>query len=149
MTVSLKEEITKFHNLPQEGLSKHDWFKYENESFVSHDIYEKYKALVEKHKDDKMVVSHNDINKENVLWDGKTIRLIDFEWGNINHEYFDYVQFFITESINLLKDYDQQTFADMNFMVLVYFILWTYSIPKHEYISKLRSRYVKALFATL
>ena len=43
-----------------------------------------------------LVVSHNDISTNNIIKSNKRFFIIDFEWGSLNHEYWDIA--------NLIKD---------------------------------------------
>lgn len=126
----LNERIMAFHNLKIDGIIEHDWNKWNKFSKkISKDLLEKYLLLVEKHKDDRKVLSHNDINRENLIVQDNDLILIDFEWTRMNHELFDYAQFYIAEGVHIVKELESnQTYNELIFMTLVFSVLWTYSI---------------------
>jgi aminoglycoside phosphotransferase (APT) family kinase protein len=44
-------------------------------------------------RDPRRVVSHNDVNPSNVLWDGARTWLVDWEVAGLNHPYYDLAAF--------------------------------------------------------
>jgi aminoglycoside phosphotransferase (APT) family kinase protein len=44
-------------------------------------------------RDPRRVVSHNDVNPSNVLWDGTRTWLVDWEVAGLNHPYYDLAAF--------------------------------------------------------
>lgn len=142
MRSSLIMAIEKIHALPKTTITSHDWFAYAHH--VDKLLKEEQKAfsdLAHKYQDKDLVVSHSDLNFHNMLWNGKEIIPIDFEWANLNHPYFDYVQFFIAEGINLLEQYDQTTWNELLQLSLLYFMMWTYEAPQEADVLNWRKQY--------
>lgn len=144
---SLREKIQLFHKGSTKDIISHKWDEYnEYGKNINEDIFRKYILDVSKMNKTKLVLSHNDINRHNVLWDKKEITLIDFEWSRLNNEYFDYAQFEIAEGFKILpsnmnhKEYDLVLRS-----TLVFSLLWTYSMPNSNKVIKLRKKYLKMI----
>lgn len=141
----LKIAIAKLHQLKITNLSKHDWMKYQQYKHkISKQNWLKFQKLVQKYENDKLVVSHNDINHQNLLVYKNKITLIDYEWANLNHPYFDYVQFYIAENIRI-DDLEENIFQEWLFICLIYFILWTYKMPQNKQVLSWRKQYLQKL----
>ncbi|WKX02755.1 hypothetical protein [Candidatus Mycoplasma mahonii] len=140
----VKEKIEELHKLHIDGLSVHDWTKYDKwlaklpMEYLS-DFKNKRNLL----KNYNHVVSHNDLNKENMLINKGKITFIDYEWSNMNVELFDYVQFYVTEGELLVKKSNE--FNELLFVSLCYFYLWTFDVPKSNFVLHLRAKYKKML----
>lgn len=142
---SVETQIRKLQRVKVPRLIKHNWFLYDEYSkHLLIEDYHTYKKLVKKYSKDKLVVSHNDIHRKNVIWDGRRIHLIDYEWVNLNNKYFDYAAFYVAEGIKL-KTQNKTKLNNMIFMATVYFYLWTFSMPMSKKISKLKRHYRKLL----
>lgn len=142
---NLKKEIEKLHNLKIKNLTKHNWLKYQNhKKHLLKDDWEKYLLITNKYKNDPLVVSHNDLNKQNILINQEKIRLIDYEWANLNHQYFDYIQFYIAENIRIEK-LPTAIFNEWVFICLIYFILWSYEMPQNKQVLNWRKEYLNKL----
>ena len=145
---SLKEKIEAFHNIKSIKIKNNDWNKYnEYLELVSEEISIKYLNIIRDLKEKEFVATHSDLNKHNVIWNKGEIRLIDFEWTNMNHKYFDYVQFQITDGFQLLEDKITKTneYKDIYFITLIYMYLWTFSAEENSYVMNLRKKYNKKI----
>lgn len=144
---SLRAGIQTFHKTPTKGIIEHDWSSYnEYKNEIRSDIYDAFLVDVKNIDKTKKVLSHNDINRNNVLWDGNKITLIDFEWSRINTKYFDYAQFEVAEGINILpKNMDENKYQIVLRMTIVYSLLWTYSMPDSDKLIKLRKKYLRMI----
>lgn len=141
----LIHEIEKFHILDKSGFKVFDWFRYiKNKDVLSNEDFRLFERIV-KRLEPELVPSHNDINSHNLLWDGKDIRLIDFEWASLNHYYFDYINLFIFEGIILLKDKDEKLWNDLLFITLCFFLMWAEEHNQSKYIRSLKKRFNKLL----
>jgi len=144
----LIHEIEKFHKLDKRGFKTFDWFRYtKNKALLSEEDFRVFERIVKSLEPD-LVPSHNDINSHNLLWDGKDIRLIDFEWASLNHHYFDYINFFIFEGIILLKDKDEKLWNDLLFITLCFFLMWAQEHNQSKYIQTLNKKFNKLLKET-
>lgn len=142
MRRSLISAIEKIHALPKTSITGHDWFAYAHHiDKLSSNEQKLFLDLAHKYQNKDLVVSHNDLNFHNMLWNGKAIIPIDFEWANLNHPYFDYVQFFIAEGINLLEQYDQTVWNELQQLSLLYFTMWTYEAPQEADVLNWRKQY--------
>ena len=144
---SLKNEIEKLHKIKASEIKKHDWKAFDQyKEKINEELYKKYLKNIKEIKKQKTVLSHNDINRKNVIWDGNKIFLIDFEWSRINSIYFDYAQFEIAEKINIMPNYlNNNEYQIMFEAILIFNYLWTFSMPKSNKIKKLRKRYKKLI----
>ncbi len=98
---SLVTNIKNFHLAPADSLSQVDIIdviktfsnkESKREAFPiwadikNFNLDEKQNIL---HSDKRVVVSHNDLNPSNILWDGTRAWIIDFESASLNHPYYD------------------------------------------------------------
>lgn len=140
---SLKIEIEKIHKLDTTSIPIHNWYLYSKYfDNLDKNIIKKYIQIVNQIKSEPLVLSHNDLNFHNVLWDGDKTIPIDFEWSNVNHEWFDYVQFFLVEKI-MLKKYEPNILNKYLFITHVYLFLWTFTCLKYPNIYKIRKTHKK------
>ncbi len=144
---SLNQRIMAFHNLKVDGVVDHDWNKWNKFSGkIDQELFKKYLELVAKYEKMPKVLSHNDINKKNVITNDHDLILIDFEWSRMNHELFDYAQFYVADGKHVVPELESNIqYNELIFMTCVFSILWSYSMwfsPKaikwrHEYFKKL------------
>ncbi|WP_216082902.1 choline kinase [Candidatus Mycoplasma haematohominis] len=99
--VSLIEDI---HSKGTVGVLQHDDLEFLNEDKLDFQNVVLYRRLVNKYKKEIRVLSHNDVSLSNLIYEPKTgeLTLIDYEWGRVNHPYWDYGNF-VKES-NLSKE---------------------------------------------
>lgn len=142
---SLINAIENFHKLPKHNAPIFNWKLYNHFSYVLSDSqFKKFNSLIDK-IDKELVLSHNDINNNNLLWNGDYIKLIDFEWASLNHPYFDYVNFYIHEDIILKDNFDQKEWNNVLFLTLCYFLMWSEKHKNVSYIQGLKVKYTKML----
>lgn len=98
-------EINIFHNLNIKTRKEIDFWEYEY--YLKKDMYyDKFTVLTHELNED-LVISHNDVNKRNMMLFRNRIKLIDYEWACLNYKWFDIINFllstkFITSKINYL-----------------------------------------------
>ncbi|MDE5553413.1 MAG: phosphotransferase [Malacoplasma sp.] len=101
----LVNEIKRVHaiDISKSSIIKHDYFVFWKKAKLEEKHAKKYQELYEKYKDLPLVLSHNDINPNNMIYNKsqKRIYLIDFEWGRINNAYWDYANFFRESNLKL------------------------------------------------
>ena len=145
--LSLKMAIAKFHKINPSKIKQHNWKIFDKyKGKISGKLYQKYLENIKQIKKQKTVLSHNDINRKNVIWNGDKIFLIDFEWSRKNSIYFDYAQFEIAEKINIMPNHlDKNEYKIMIETILIFNYLWTFSMPKSYKVKRLRKRYKKLI----
>ncbi|MDE7434084.1 MAG: phosphotransferase [Mycoplasmoidaceae bacterium] len=74
-------KIQKLHAKPvNEKVLKHDFFSFLEKTPLTKEIKEKYLSLLVQYKDEPLVMSHNDLNPDNILLLPNTfVYFIDFE----------------------------------------------------------------------
>jgi thiamine kinase-like enzyme len=155
---AFSSRLNRLHSTkPKFSISIHDHYEFFKMANIKMSKYhqDKYKYLVNKYKNDKLVLSHNDLSSDNLLWD-KTenkVHLIDYEWSRLNSVYWD-VANFIRETklskksiaylatinklkLNILKDF---VYICINFAYQ-----WTFAMPQTKKIITYR----KQLFSKL
>ncbi|GAA5414426.1 phosphotransferase [Ureaplasma ceti] len=158
----IDELLTKIQNLHQiqdANLNKvipHDYFVFFNNN---HDLSikhkNKYVELVNKWVHSKpWTLSHNDLNLQNILINpNQELIFIDYEWGRINHPYWDIANFIRESQLELTV---VQMIADkmhINYQELLEFMYictnfayqWTFSTSYSEAIQKYREKTLKLL----
>lgn len=61
----------------------------------------KYYLLIDKYKNDNLVLCHNDLRSKNIIFsNNQDIFLIDLEWSMINHPYFDFASLILYCNFN-------------------------------------------------
>lgn len=132
----LLQEIDLLHKTKYDNeILKHD---YEN-VLNNHKIAKKYLNMYEKClnilNNEKWVLSHNDLNLENMLFCNHKLIFIDYEWARINHPLWDIINFVretkLSESlINLIISklkIDFLTFNKMLYICLCFAHDWALS----------------------
>lgn len=122
----LFSEINNFHNLSIPNLEKFNWFLDNIDDL-------KYFQLVDKYKDDSLVVIHCDLQFKNIIINNNqsktTIHLIDFEWVRLGSKYIDLVSLHLNLKIDkkIIINYfklDSQKFDDYLYMMNVFVNSW-------------------------
>lgn len=140
------------------NILQHDYFSFFN---VSKEHMEQidinlYQQLIDKYKDLDKVLSHNDINPKNMIYDPKQkeIYLIDFEWGRINNRYWDIANFYRDSNLklkdldyitNLYGNLDLQTMYNFIYITTNFAIQWTYGMEQTNKIIKYRKNLNKRI----
>lgn len=92
---NLKVKIEQFHHLDIDQLQilKHN-YKLNKTKMLAKKYLVLYEDCLDKLDKKPWVISHNDLNLNNVLVDeNNNIAFIDFEWTRINHPYWDIANF--------------------------------------------------------
>lgn len=139
----LSDEIKKMHeiDIKNSNIIRHDYFAFWNKAILEPKHADKYKQLFEKYKNLPLVLSHNDINPNNMLYnkDEDKIYLIDFEWGRINNAYWDYANFFRESNLKLKyfdymisfdKSLDLKTAREFIYICTNFALQWTYGMQE-------------------
>lgn len=136
-------ELNKLHSCKNlNGVINHDYFEFVKiaRNKISNTHLTKYLNLLSKYKNLKLVLSHNDLSQDNLLWNEKEKRIffIDYEWARMNNQYWDIANF-IRES-NLKKTYikylahinklDYQILKDFIYICTNYALQWTFAMPQ-------------------
>lgn len=145
--ISLQNEIRNMHSKSHVDIIEHDWLIVsEFKNRIPEILWDDFLNKVSEIKKHTKVLSHNDINKNNVIWDGKKITLIDFEWARANSVYFDYAQFEVAEGTNIMPiNLDINIYKDVKKAIIIFNYLWTFSLKDSEKIIRLRNEYEKML----
>ena len=133
--------IKSFQKVPFQKISRmstKNYYEFLDVAKIEQKYKDKYIEIIEKHKNDKMVLSHNDIRPSNILICKNSIKLIDFEWSTLNFEYWDLANFMreidypLEEIGNVInenfKTFDPLTLKDFLFATTCYALQWTYFI---------------------
>ena len=153
----LCNEIKMFHNIEYKNINilEHDYFEYLNDSIKNKypDFYNEYIKIINEFKNEKKVLSHNDINPLNMLYSTqlKRIILIDFEWARINSEYFDVANFFRETNLNIkwLKflanemNFEFDKLKRFVFACTFFAYQWTFCVDETKKLLKYRKRVFK------
>lgn len=156
----LSKEIKKLHsiNVMNSKIIKHDYLEFFNQSskYIKRKDLNIYIELINKYQNLELVLSHNDINPHNMLYNKKNnkVYLIDYEWGRLNNKYWDIANFFRETNLNIkwLK-YLVNEYGDLDINIMYDFLLittlfalqWTYAMPQTDKIIKYRSILIKKI----
>lgn len=152
-------EIEDFHQIdPSPNIIVHDYWEYYcnciERQFPHYSL--KYKELVQKYSKLPLVLSHNDINPLNVVYNKKNnkMTLIDFEWGRKNNQYWDYANFFKETNLNIKwidyicfvsKKLEKKILIDFLFISTFFAYQWTFHINNSKKIENYRKKILKKL----
>lgn len=152
------EKINKLHSIiiPDESeILIHDYFSYISKTKnFDKKIKDKYISLVKKYSNEKKVLSHNDLSKKNILFNGNEVTFIDFEWSRINDKYFDVANFIRENNIkNKWIIFIQKNLDNINLNILKDFIFiatcfayqWTFVANQDKKIIKYRKKCLKEM----
>lgn len=114
-----------------------------------------YTALINKHQNLPMVLTHNDISLKNLIIseDKKNIYLIDYEWGRINTVYWDMGNFIREAQLEKDKIEVLAEIAKLNFSILIDFVFiatyyslqLSYAFPERDTLIEYRKKLNKQL----
>ncbi|WPL39110.1 choline kinase [Malacoplasma iowae] len=160
----LKNLALKIKQLHSTDISKaenilyHDYYSFfeKSKSYIDQIDIDLYKKLIAKYNNLDLVLSHNDINPKNMIYDPKTkeIYLIDYEWGRINNRYWDIANFYRDSNLklkdlnyitNLYGDLDIQTMYNFVYITTNFAIQWTYGMQETKKIIKYRKKLNKRI----
>ena len=146
---NLLKKINQFHShdFQKYKILRHNYYVFFNPAFLPKNHQEAYKKFVSQISDKNWVLSHNDLNLQNLLINEQDeIIFLDFEWSRINHPLWDIANFireseldtkkiqFIANQLNIeYKELMQFVYICTNFAYQ-----WTFSTSYDEKISKYR-----------
>ncbi|MGL5640129.1 MAG: phosphotransferase [Mycoplasmoidaceae bacterium] len=152
------KKINELHStviLENNEILVHDYFAYiDKTKNFDKQIKDKYISLVNKYSNQKKVLSHNDLSKKNILFNGSEIIFIDFEWSRMNDNYFDVANFirennisnkwikFIQENI---EDIDLNILKDFIFITTCFAFQWTFVARQDKKTIKYRKKCLKKM----
>lgn len=148
---SFAKELTKLQKLPADNnISKRNFYMFEKIANFNglKKQFNKYFEIIEKHKNLPLVVSHNDLRPSNLIWNGKNLKFIDFEWATLNNCYWDLcnflreIEFPIKKIKKVLKMYfknlDYKTVLEFLFATTFFAYQWTFFPDKSKNIIQYR-----------
>jgi thiamine kinase-like enzyme len=152
------KRLQKLHSTKNKyGVINHDHYEFikfvKNKLSQAHIV--KYKNLIEKYKNLKLVLSHNDLSHDNLLVNKQdnVIYFIDYEWARMNNKYWD-VANFIRET-NLKKKWikylasanklDLTILNDFIYICINYAYQWTFAMPQTSKILSYRKKILNKL----
>ncbi|MBQ0045645.1 MAG: phosphotransferase [Mycoplasma sp.] len=157
-TDDLFAQIKKIHNLT---LPKGHKFKKLNfDAYNKHlfrlklEYQTKYLSILETYRENPYVLSHTDINAQNLILDTKEkIHIIDYEWCGLAPEYWDYANFIRENRIRFLyldwkkyiPDFNLKELKDYIFASAVYAFLWTWEMPLTRRLKHYRKRTLRQI----
>lgn len=151
--------IKKLHDKPLPADSK---FKKINFDVYNQNLYRlklayqaKFLSLIDQYKTDEVVLSHTDINRQNMIQDKQDkLYLIDYEWCGLASDYWDFANFIRESRILWYKDvdwkkyianFDMQKLKNYIFVCSVYAYLWTWVMPDSKKIRWYRKRTLRQI----
>ncbi len=154
----LFNKINELHKLQPKNkkfFNKTSFDQYnENLYRLRFDYQQKYLRLMDTYKEDKYVISHTDINPDNMIVNKRgSIFLIDYEWVAIAPEYWDYANFIRESRINYnrvewgkyIENFDLDKLKNYIFLTSVYAYLWTWAMPQTRKILRYRRRTLRQI----
>ncbi|WP_412032051.1 choline kinase [Malacoplasma muris] len=160
----LVEQIIKMHSIKfnDSNLIKHDYLFFFNKAIFQNNLdKELYLKLIDKYKNLELILSHNDLNPKNMIYDSKKSKmyLIDFEWGRINNKYWDIANFYretnlstkwLKYMVDLYKGLDFQTMCEFVYITTNFAYQWTFGMKEtkkilnyRKYVSHKMNKYRK------
>lgn len=147
--LALNKQIEQYHQHKiNYEIKKHNYFEFEETfKYIDQKYINEYKEIIDSHKNDKWVLSHNDLNPKNLIIDNQNkIHFIDFEWGRINYGWYDICNFIRETNINIqiIKDFTKHLGIDfINFIkdifaCLCFALQWTYTVKQLKEIIEYR-----------
>ena len=158
----LAEKMKELHAIKLDknsSIEENDYHQYDQ---YSDNIDEKYTVfynkLLNKHKNLKRCLCHNDLTPWNMIYDKskRTLAFIDFEWSRINTPYFDLANFIREVNIHgteyekyLVSQYDKKfsmfTITEFLYISSYFSYLWTYSTKSFQHILHYRNKMLRYL----
>lgn len=154
----LCDKINNIHSISISENSKilvHDYFSYiNNVENLDKKINDTYISLVNKYSYLPKVLSHNDLSSKNILFNGKEIIFIDFEWSRINDAYFDSANFIRENNISKkwitfiqknLININAEILRDFIFITTCFAYQWTFVAKQDDKTIKYRKKCFKKM----
>lgn len=136
----LIKQVSGIHNINSADIKHFDPLEYDSafkKSVYFKTYSEIYYNLVKKHANQRLVVCHNDLNNNNILYAKGKLYLLDFERVQMNSKYWDWANFarerLTLKQINYLCDkcsLDLSVFKDFLIMTCIHALQWTTTVPK-------------------
>jgi thiamine kinase-like enzyme len=151
-------ELKKLHSLKiKYSMIKHDYkefIKLTNTVLpIKH--MDKYINLVNKYKNLTLMLSHNDLSRDNLLWNKNQnkIHFIDYEWARINNQYWDIANFIRETSLKNkwikylanINKLDLKILEDFIYISINYAYQWTFAMPQTKKILMYRKKMLSKL----
>lgn len=104
-----------------------------DEELKSIDFYTLFKHVISYLKKDKMVVSHGDLNLQNIFYLNKKVKIIDFENANFDSAILDFISLYVQNEVdvdifNLIVEKsridDVDSFLKISYIFLLDLIRW-------------------------
>ncbi|MEG0124140.1 MAG: hypothetical protein RSA87_02800 [Malacoplasma sp.] len=115
---------------------------------------EKYLELLKSFSNISLVLSHNDLNLDNVVYLKDKISLIDYEWGRINYYYWDIANFFRETNLSIkwvnyiakiAPEYEKEILIKFIYFSTCFAFQWTYAMHPTNKILKYRKKIIKQM----
>ncbi|MGL5591598.1 MAG: phosphotransferase [Mycoplasmoidaceae bacterium] len=152
------EKINKLHSTiitDNDSILIHDYFAYMDQAKnIDNKIKDKYISLVNKYRNLDKVLSHNDLSKKNILFNGNEIIFIDFEWSRLNDNYFDVANFIRENNISNkwikfiqanIENIDLNILKDFIFITACFAYQWTFVAKQDNKTIKYRKKCLKKM----
>jgi thiamine kinase-like enzyme len=149
--------LNKLHDIDTKNkkVLKHDYLDCLKKAKLPAQHRTIYLSLIKQYKNLPLVLSHNDLSAENLIYTSKhQVIFIDYEWSRLNNQYWD-VANFIREAnlpINKIKELSsylkvKNIKALLNFVYLStnYAYQWTFNMPMNPKIKKYRAIVLKKM----
>lgn len=153
----LFNEIKKIHKVKINGRMKFKPINFDAYNshlhFLRFEYQRKYLCLLDRRRNEPLVLTHSDINPLNVIYDGNKITIIDFEWSCLASEYWDYANWVRETNLNIDKidwkkyidNFDKEKLSDFIFLSAVFAHLWAQEMPTTKAMIKYRRKTMKQL----
>ena len=158
----LAKKLRALHSIKVDkslSLEENDYYQYNK---YSNKIDQKYTSLylqlLEKHKNLKKCLCHNDLTQWNMIYNSskQTLSFIDFEWSRINTPYFDLTNFIRETNIHntkyeryLVSQYNKKfslsTIVDFLYISSYFSYLWTFSTKSFQHIMHYRNKMLRLI----
>lgn len=121
--------------------------------YLKFEYQKKYLCLLDRRRNETVVLTHSDINPLNVIYDGKKVHIIDFEWCCLASPYWDYANWIRETNLNIDKidwnkyipNFDKEKLSDFIFLSAVFAHLWTYVMPRTPKMKRYRKKTLKQI----
>ncbi len=95
-----------------------------NKSFINIEHFQLYKELIMLHQNDPQVLTHNDLNLNNIIINNHQINIIDFEWALCNNPYWDLASLYLNLELDnhpKWRDALNNSYGCINFKTLYHY----------------------------
>lgn len=143
----LNNKIDDLHKTKvNKKIISHNYLEYLDLAELDKSIKDKYVELVNGVANDPWVISHNDLNPDNIIVNDNQIYFIDYEWARINHPLWDIANYFREVNMPIWKAHlfalinkiNWKKLRDYIFICTCYSYQWTFYMNQSEKILKYR-----------